>query len=300
MRSSDFHARLQDAVQHFRLDQSFCANESLPHSALTKFELFDLLKRNLDPTGFPWASPYGNFQALVGFVLEDYLDTESTNSSVTQISIPCQFQDSGWNMTNSLTWAANPLLRDLAQMTQPFRSIQQPETISFIQINRTIIQHSGLRVILMCGRSVQHLVLPAGYKETRLKLEAGEFPMFLDIENEAIKRIYVLTPNPTDAFLLRDWRKTHRLSEILHFTSAITRTGGIRPYAGDNGCVLAKAIRDYMDEWKGIKEPLTLESLHPMTRLWLTRRGFAKDEDISLLQETGGGILAMQSLFCCM
>ncbi|KAJ5424672.1 hypothetical protein N7445_010645 [Penicillium cf. griseofulvum] len=69
-------------------------------------------------------------------------------------------------------------------------------------------------------------------------------------------------------------------------------TVGIRPYAGDNGCVLTKAIRDFMDERKGIREPLTLETLHPMTRLWLTRRGFAKDENISLLQEKGGGSLS--------
>ncbi|KAJ5208038.1 hypothetical protein N7449_002417 [Penicillium cf. viridicatum] len=69
-------------------------------------------------------------------------------------------------------------------------------------------------------------------------------------------------------------------------------TIGIRPYAGDNGCVLTKAIRDYMDERKGIQEPLALETLHPMTRLWLTRRGFAKDEDISLLREKGGGSLS--------
>jgi hypothetical protein len=116
--------------------------------------------------------------------------------------------------------------------------------------------------------------------------------MFLDIEDGAIKRIYVLIPNPTDAFLLRDWRKTHRLSEILHFTSAITKTVGIRPYAGDNGCVLTKAIRDYMDEQKGIEGLLTIQTLHPMTRLWLTRRGFATDEDISLLQKRAGGSLA--------
>ena len=67
---------------------------------------------------------------------------------------------------------------------------------------------------------------------------------------------------------------------------------GIRPYAGDNRCVLAKAIRDYMDERKGIRAPLALETLHPMTRLWLTRKEFAKDEDISLLREKGGGSLS--------
>ncbi|KAJ6180692.1 hypothetical protein N7519_011153 [Penicillium mononematosum] len=69
-------------------------------------------------------------------------------------------------------------------------------------------------------------------------------------------------------------------------------TIGIRPYAGDNGCVLTKVIRDYMDERNGIQELWTLKTLHPMTRLWLTRRGFAKDEDIALLQEKGGGSLS--------
>ena len=38
----------------------------------------------------------------------------------------------------------------------------------------------------------------------RLKQEAGEFPMFLDIENETIKQVYILTPNPIDAALLRE------------------------------------------------------------------------------------------------
>jgi hypothetical protein len=47
-----------------------------------------------------------------------------------------------------------------------------------------------------------------------------------------------------------------------------------------------------MDERKGIQEPLTLETLHPMTRLRLTCRAFARDEDISLLKEKGGGNLS--------
>jgi hypothetical protein len=141
----------------------------------------------------------------------------------------------------------------------------------------------------MCGRAVQDLVLPTKRKETRLKLEAGEFPMFLDVENG---QIYVLIPNPIDAFLLREWRKTHKISEALHFTSDLTNTVGIRPYSGDNGCVLTKAIRDFIDEQKGLQNPLKLDEIHPMTCLWLTRRGFAKDEDIFLLQEKGGGSLS--------
>lgn len=44
----------------------------------------------------------------------------------------------------------------------------------------------------MCGRAVQDLVLSTRRKETRLKLEAGEFPMFLEVEDEAIIRAYIL------------------------------------------------------------------------------------------------------------
>jgi hypothetical protein len=77
---------------------------------------------------------------------------------------------------NSVTWAANPIKRYLTEMTQFFRSTQKSETKSFIRFNQSIIQHSGLRVILMCGRAVQELVLPTECKETRLKLESGEVP----------------------------------------------------------------------------------------------------------------------------
>jgi hypothetical protein len=240
----------------------------------------------------------GDFEALVGFVLEDFFDAASDSSSNTEISIPSQFRDSGWNTKNSLTWAANPVQKDLTEMTQSFRSTHQAEIESFVRFNRSIIQHSGLRLVLMCGRSVQDLVLPVEHKETRLKLESGEFPMFLELENDTVNRVYLLIPNPVDAFLLREWRRTHRISEALHFTSVITLAVGIRPYAGDNGCVLTKAIRDYMDERNGVKEPSTLETLHPMTRLWLTRRGFSKDEHISLLQDKGGGSLS-NAIFVC-
>ncbi|KAJ5208039.1 hypothetical protein N7449_002418 [Penicillium cf. viridicatum] len=202
MRSSEFHARFQDAIQHLQLSQSFCGNESLPHSALTNFELWGQLKEDLQPICLPWVPPNGNLEALVGFALEDFLDAESEHSGNTKISIPRQFQDSGWNVTNSLTWAANPIQRDLTGMMQSFRSTQKSETESFIRFNQSIIQHSGLRVILMCGRAVQDLVLPTECKETRLKLESGEVPIFLEIEDEAIKRVYFLIPNPIDAFLL--------------------------------------------------------------------------------------------------
>ncbi|GAB1208781.1 hypothetical protein APSETT445_007542 [Aspergillus pseudonomiae] len=291
MRSSEFHARFREAIHSLQLSQSFCGSEPLPHSVLNHSEILNQATKDLEPIDLPWVQPNGNFEALVGFVLEDFLDAESANSSNKMISIPCQFLDSGWNIKNSLTWAANPMQRDLTKLTQSFWPTQGNQTEFLTRFNQTIIQNSGLRVILMCGHASQDLVLPTGCEETCLKLESGNFPMFLDIENEAIKRIYVLIPNPVDAFLIREWRKTHRISEALHFTSAITRTVGIRPYAGDNGCVLTKAIRDHMDERKGIQEPLTLKTLHPMTRLWLTRRGFVKDEDISLLQAKAGGSL---------
>lgn len=292
LRSAEFRARFQDAIQHLQISQSFCGSECLSHPALNKPELLDQLKRDLEPIGLPWVQPNGNFQALVGFVLEDSLDTESENSSNPKISIPRQFLDSGWDLRNSLTWAANPIQRGLAEMTQSLRSTHKFEAEAFARFNQSIIQHSGLRVVLICSHAVQSLVLPTERKEKTLKLEAGEFPLFIEMDDEAIKRIYVLIPNPVDAFLLREWRKTHRISEALHFTSAITKTANIRPYAGDNGCVLTKAIRDYIDEKDGIQEPLTLNTLHPMTRLWLARRGFAKDDEISLLREKGGGSLS--------
>ncbi|KAJ5164767.1 uncharacterized protein N7500_006597, partial [Penicillium coprophilum] len=263
----------------------FCGSEPLPHSALNNSEILSQINNDLKPRGCPWALPKGSLEALVGFMLEDTLDAQSGYPRNTKISIPCQFQDSGWNVMNSLTRAANPIQRDFTTVARCCRPTQESETESFIRFNQSIIQPSGLQVILMCGRTVKDLVLPTEREGARLKLRSGEFPMFLDIENEAIKR-------PVDAFLLQEWRKTHRISEVLHFASATTMTVGIRPYAGHNGCALTKAIRDHTDERKGIKEHLTLETIHPMTRLWLTRRGFAIDEDISLLQEKEGGSLS--------
>ncbi|KAL3460047.1 hypothetical protein BJX64DRAFT_300957 [Aspergillus heterothallicus] len=233
LRSSEFHSRFQDTP--------------LSHSNFNKSELFNQLRRDLEPVAL----------------------AESEGLSNAKISMPRQFQDS-----------ANPMQRALI------------ETEAIVCFNQSIIRHSRLRVVLMCGRAVQDLVLPTNRRETRLKLESGEFPMFLDVENGVINRIYVSIPNPVDAFLLREWRKTHKISEALHFTSALTNTVGIRPYSGDDGCVLTKAIRDFIAEQKGLQNPLKLDELHPMTRLWLTRRGFAKDEDIFLLQEKGGGSLS--------
>lgn len=168
LRSAEFHARFQGAIQHLQINQSFCGSECLSQPALNNFELLDQLKRDLEPIGHPWVQPNGNFQALVGFVLEDSLDTESKNLSNPTISIPRQFQDSGWNMGNSLTWAANPIQRGLAETTQCLRSTQKFETEAFVRFNQTIIQHSGLRVVLICSRAVQSLVLPMERKETRL------------------------------------------------------------------------------------------------------------------------------------
>lgn len=93
MRSSEFHIRFQDAIQHLQLSQSFCGNESLPHSTLTNFELLSQLKEHLEPIRLPWTPPNGNLEALVGFALEDFLDAESERSGNTKISIPRQFQD---------------------------------------------------------------------------------------------------------------------------------------------------------------------------------------------------------------
>jgi hypothetical protein len=114
-------------------------------------------------------------------------------------------------------------------MTQFLRSVQNIEKKSLIQLNQSIIEHSGLRVVLMCGRSVQDFVLPIESEETCIKLESGDLPVFLGIEKKAIKRIYVQITNPIEASLLREWRKCHKISEALHFTAAITRTVGIRP-----------------------------------------------------------------------
>ncbi|KAJ5424671.1 hypothetical protein N7445_010644 [Penicillium cf. griseofulvum] len=201
MRFPELYARFYDAIQHLQLSQPFCGSKPLPHSALSNSELLGLGAAKRRPKA-NMSSPNGNFEALVGFVLEDFLDAEPEHSSNAKISIPCQFQDSGWNIMNSLTWAANPTKRDLADMALSFRPTQESETESFIRFNQSIIQRSGLRVVLMCGRAVRVLVLPTEREETRLQLETGEFPMFLDIETGAIKRVYILIPNPVGAFLL--------------------------------------------------------------------------------------------------
>lgn len=292
MKSSELHDRFQDAVQHLSLKKSLCGSEPLPHPTSSNVELLQRLREDLGSTSLPWALPNGNLEALVGFVLDDFWQEKPDHLSYTKISIPSQLQDIGWNTTNSLIWAANPILRDLTKMSQSFRSVQESEKKTFIRFNQSILQHSGLRVVLMCGHAVQNFVVPMKRQETCLKLDAGEFPVFLDLDRETIQRVYILIPNPADAFLFREWRKTHKISEILHFTSAITKTPAIRPYAGDSSCVLTSAIRNIMDERTGAQESLTLENLHPMTRLWLARRGVVKDEDISLLQELGGGSLS--------
>ena len=243
---------------------------------------------DLESIAIPRAQPIKNLEALVGFVLEDCLEAESVSLGITKISMPPQFKDSGWNTENSFTWAVKSSTEGFDQNDARF-SVSSPVrdrlTTLLIRFNHLVIQQSGSRGSFLCGRSVQELVIPTGCEETRLNLDAKDFPMFLDIGNRAIKRIYVQIPNPTGAYLLRDWRKTHIISEILRFTSAITRTVGLWPYASDNGCVLTKAIRDYMDERNRIQEPLTLETLYLMTRLWLTRKWFAENKNISFLQE---------------
>lgn len=241
--------------------------------------------------------PYGNVEPPVGFVLENSLDTHSECSN-DAIRIPVQFQDSGWNITNSLTWAAHPAKKDISGMTQRLKS-EKTDIELFTLLNQAAIQQSGTRIILMSGHSLQEFVLPVGCKETLLKetlltLDIMEVPMFVELENEAscVKRVYIQIPHPVDADIFRDWRKIHKISKVLNLTSAMTKTSGIRPYAGDSGCVLTKAIRDYVDEKTGVQEVFTLETLHPMARLWLARRGFVKDGDACSPQEKAGGSLS--------
>ncbi|KAL3472127.1 hypothetical protein BJX99DRAFT_236163 [Aspergillus californicus] len=77
----------------------------------------------------------------------------------------------------------------------------------------------------MCGTQCT-IWFPHDARRHALNSKLGSFLCFLTSKNEPIKRIYILIPNPFDAFLLREWHKTHKISEALHFTSVITRTVG--------------------------------------------------------------------------
>ena len=119
-------------------------------------------------------------------------------------------------MANSLTWAADPLKRDINGMIQHLKSGKRDIEL-LTRFNQAIIQHSGTWIILMSGYSLQEIVLPTGCKETRLTLDAMEIPTFVQLENEnsCVKRVYIPIPNPVESYLFRDRRKIHKISKVL-------------------------------------------------------------------------------------
>lgn len=78
-----------------------------------------------------------------------------------------------------------------------------------------------------------------------------------------------------------------RLSELFKFSAVVTETSGIQSHFVESSLVLAQIIRPYDGERHGLTN-MTVSTIAPLIRRWLSRKGFTEEDDVVELERAGG------------
>lgn len=246
--------------------------------------------------------PYGTPEARVGVLLGqcpvNRLDNE-TNIQEGMTALPSALLDVNFSPSNSLVWTYN--------LRQPFQprpnssrtadNLDPHELEVLSQFHRTLIAGSNLKVVFLCGRDVESVIMNpelAGNRTT-LTLRGCSFPAFLETdtaETKFVKRIYVRLQSSLAVTSRCDsWEETKEHAEAFRFAAIVTDTPDIYGFTIGSNLIAKEIILRYWAEREGFYEPMTINCMDPKIREWFTLKGITLDSEIEPFERLGGTLI---------
>ncbi|CAG8321667.1 unnamed protein product [Penicillium salamii] len=249
--------------------------------------------------------PVGTSNASIGLVFGSVpshpYKANDGSKSPESYHLPWGLKESGFDQSNSLIWSYN--LQKFALIPGEFQS--RPLSPLGIQLlkraTKKLIVGSKLRVIVMCGKEVEQVVLPdeiliSGH--ITFMSDDMDCHVWVEHDGSRILRLFVRSPSPLSELWSSNGRMTCRITTIFRLISGLTGVK-IHPAFFESTLIVTLVIRGWYDEKNGQIPPVSPQELDPLLRLWLTEKGFTTDGDLLRLTEAAGGSLRLGIQVMC-
>jgi hypothetical protein len=147
--------------------------------------------------------PVGSLQARIGVVLGRSLSLENSSresETGSALSIPWGIKKIGLNSNNSMIWAADPIpIRMTEGQLRTSHHNQSKEVLR--SHNWKLIQGSGMRIVLICGKSLKDILLPSWVLSNKIEvnLRSSKCTGYLEIDEvNEMRRVFFGIPRPPD------------------------------------------------------------------------------------------------------
>lgn len=252
---------------------------------------------NLTPDDF--IRPVGTSKASIGLVFgcvpPHTYKADDRSGSTSFHHLPWGLKESGLDESNSLIWSYS--LQKFALIPGDFQSHPpNPLRIKFLkEATQKLILRSKLRIIIMCGKEVEQVVLPdkisvSAHSYITFMLHNVECRAWVEHDGSRILRLFIQSPSPLSELWSSNGRTAHRITSIFRFISGITGVK-LRPMFFESTLVVTLVFRGWYDEKLGRIPPIGPQDLDPLLRLWLAEKGFQSEMDLLRLAEAAGGSL---------
>lgn len=234
-----------------------------------------------------FATPFGSQNALIGFIFdldEDiYLDTAEGEKDIPSW-LPRSIFKIGFDSSNCLVWPFNG--GKTCDMRQ-YR-VQSADPV-LCSLNRGIIESSGLRVIILCGKNAEKVAVTSSFQRIKIRINNISTDGFLETKSGEIVRVYLNPGVPLSAMSQRAHRPSRKICQAIKLAACLTQTQKIQPYLFRSRIALGEIVLLRLREkTEGIT--LTEESIPDVCWAWLYDHGF-QEEDFGLIKAMGGSIV---------
>lgn len=242
----------------------------------------DELRSLREEASAPFMTPRGQLAAKVGAVIS----SECPNF-VRQGRVVDPLEGVKLTEQNSLVWTST----FEALGSGPSRFISSDERrLQLNKLSRRLIQESGIRVVVLCGLTVQKDVLSGFGTELlgpyELCLRHSPFHLWFLSSARDIAKVIIATPEPLIPRFVKDAALARHLGDVFGLVGTLT-CEQLKHNIYENTCFYAAPYQQVRCERDG-GPPLTTASIPTVIRNRLHYRGFVQDSDIQELEDSAG------------
>lgn len=287
----DYRRALQESIQD---DAEFKAIEQTLNYSHSHADQI------LPPSGLKNVPYYGSLSAGVGFVLDFALATfgldqvEESHDGAIMTRLPWALAGSKFTANNVLVWTFDfrPFSSVSSEKLSALSSIQQDPELKENHI--AMLQASHLKVVVLCGPTSKDMILStlSNYQHYKINIRGCTLDLVVSSDHCAdgiTRRLFVCGPQLPSQIWSVSVKHAATVSEIIKFSSLVSKVGGIRPYFFEGCSALSLIVRQREREKRGSPE-MTTETIDEGLYLWLSRKGFSNRDDIAKLESIAGSL----------
>lgn len=238
----------------------------------------------------PYSMPVGSLIAPIGVVL----DNMSINPRTSRAEWPWILTTAGLSTEVALSWTYNHTSFGVLD-SSTLNSVQDSTNLCS-EFSKALIENSGLKVILLCGRlSEQAITTSLSLTEPQVLQLRGQV-VRIWVRDRTIQKhmpcqTLVSMPEPFAIGMRDQWSEIHKFGEVLKLASVLTSLH-LDCHFFERNLAFTRVYRQAALEklHRSAVKKMVVENLDAGLRAFLFRKGFESEDDLKELEQISGSL----------